>query len=61
VRESVKHASFALQLPTCVSVGDGLMRDCVPSDVLKLHSVNRINERCLELQKNKKNCKTKVC
>jgi chromosome transmission fidelity protein 1 len=59
VRESVKHAAFALRLPTCVS--DGLMRDCVPSDVLKLRSVNQINERCLELQKNKKNSKTKVC
>ncbi|RLN00731.1 putative ATP-dependent RNA helicase DDX11 [Panicum miliaceum] len=32
---------------------------CVNKDVLKLGSANRINERCLELQKNKKSSKTK--
>ncbi|ONM51437.1 hypothetical protein ZEAMMB73_Zm00001d018843 [Zea mays] len=29
-------------------------------DVLKMDSANRINERCLELQKNKKSTKTKL-
>ncbi|PVH61611.1 hypothetical protein PAHAL_3G076500 [Panicum hallii] len=33
---------------------------CINKDVLKLGSANRINERCLELQKNKKSSKTKV-
>jgi chromosome transmission fidelity protein 1 len=33
---------------------------CLPADVLKLGSANRINERCLELQKNKKSSKIKV-
>jgi len=33
---------------------------CSPADFLKLGSANRINERCLELQKNKKSSKTKV-
>ncbi|RLN28385.1 putative ATP-dependent RNA helicase DDX11 [Panicum miliaceum] len=33
---------------------------CINKDVLKLGSANRINERCLELQKNKKTSKTKV-
>ncbi|GJN35759.1 hypothetical protein PR202_gb24563 [Eleusine coracana subsp. coracana] len=32
---------------------------CINQDVLKLRSVNRINERCLEMQKNKKNSKLK--
>ncbi|KAF8667014.1 hypothetical protein HU200_053185 [Digitaria exilis] len=33
---------------------------CINKDVLKLGSANRINERCLELQKNKKSSKIKV-
>ncbi|KAK3140457.1 hypothetical protein QOZ80_5AG0401340 [Eleusine coracana subsp. coracana] len=33
---------------------------CINKDVLKLRSVNRINDRCLEMQKNKKNSKLKV-
>ncbi|OEL34579.1 putative ATP-dependent DNA helicase DDX11 [Dichanthelium oligosanthes] len=33
---------------------------CINKDVLKLGSANRINERCLELQKNKKSSKVKV-
>lgn len=31
------------------------------TDVLNMGSANRINERCLELQKNKKSTKIKVC
>ncbi|KQK07010.1 ATP-dependent DNA helicase DDX11 isoform X1 [Brachypodium distachyon] len=36
------------------------MNLCINNDVRKLGSANRINERCLELQKNKKSSKIKV-
>ncbi|TVT97376.1 hypothetical protein EJB05_57375, partial [Eragrostis curvula] len=54
----LKKTEFAGLLKTvCLGSRKNL---CINKDVLKLRSVNRINERCLELQKNKKNSKIKV-
>ncbi|KAG2623821.1 hypothetical protein PVAP13_3KG081781 [Panicum virgatum] len=54
----LKRTEFAGRIRT-VSLGSR-KNLCINKDVLKLGSANRINERCLELQKNKKSSKTKV-
>ncbi|KAL6624706.1 hypothetical protein ACP70R_032027 [Stipagrostis hirtigluma subsp. patula] len=54
----LKRTEFAGRLRTvCLGSRKNL---CINKDVLKLRSANRINERCLELQKNKKSSKIKV-
>nr|CAB3463498.1 unnamed protein product [Digitaria exilis] len=54
----LKRAEFAGRIRTvCLGSRKNL---CINKDVLKLGSANRINERCLELQKNKKSSKIKV-
>ncbi|WOL02168.1 hypothetical protein Cni_G10887 [Canna indica] len=53
-----KRTNFALELNvTCLGSRKNL---CNNSEVLKLQNTNQINERCLELQKNKKDTKVKV-
>uniref|UniRef100_A0A453A0G6 Helicase ATP-binding domain-containing protein n=1 Tax=Aegilops tauschii subsp. strangulata TaxID=200361 RepID=A0A453A0G6_AEGTS len=57
VRE-LKRTDFSGKLRTvCLGSRKSL---CINMDVQKLGSANRINERCLELQKNKKSSKIKV-
>ncbi|XP_044423565.1 ATP-dependent DNA helicase DDX11 isoform X2 [Triticum aestivum] len=57
VRE-LKRTDFSGKLRTvCLGSRKSL---CINKDVQKLGSANRINERCLELQKNKKSSKIKV-
>ncbi|KAF0927648.1 hypothetical protein E2562_035498 [Oryza meyeriana var. granulata] len=54
----LKKTEFGRRLRTvCLGSRKNL---CINKDVLKLGSANRINERCLELQKTKKSSKTKV-
>ncbi|RCV15701.1 hypothetical protein SETIT_3G078400v2 [Setaria italica] len=54
----LKRTEFAGRIRTvCLGSRKNL---CINKDVLKLGSANRINERCLELQKNKKSSKIKV-
>uniref|UniRef100_A0A0E0PJ32 Helicase ATP-binding domain-containing protein n=1 Tax=Oryza rufipogon TaxID=4529 RepID=A0A0E0PJ32_ORYRU len=54
----LKKTEFGWRLRTvCLGSRKNL---CINKDVLKLGSANRINERCLELQKSKKSSKTKV-
>ncbi|CAN6326286.1 unnamed protein product [Urochloa humidicola] len=54
----LKRTEFAGKIRTvCLGSRKNL---CINKDVLKLGSANRINERCLELQKNKKSSKIKV-
>ncbi|KAL6865252.1 hypothetical protein ACP4OV_016403 [Aristida adscensionis] len=54
----LKRTEFAGRLKTvCLGSRKNL---CINKDVLKLRSANRINERCFELQKNKKSTKVKV-
>uniref|UniRef100_A0A0D9WE08 Helicase ATP-binding domain-containing protein n=1 Tax=Leersia perrieri TaxID=77586 RepID=A0A0D9WE08_9ORYZ len=54
----LKKTEFGRRLRTvCLGSRKNL---CINKDVLKLGSTNRINERCLELQKTKKSTKTKT-
>ncbi|XP_020097113.1 ATP-dependent DNA helicase DDX11 [Ananas comosus] len=53
-----KRSAFASELNlVCLGSRKNL---CINPEVLKLGSSNRINDRCLELQKNKKDAKVKV-